>query len=253
MENGWNPWHGCHKISPGCKNCYVYRIDECHGRDDSMEVRKTRSFDLPVKKKRDGSWKIVPGTEIYTCFTSDFLVEEADEWRPECWRMMRERSDCTFIFFTKRIDRLVSLLPDDWGDGYANVVIGCSVENNAMANFRLPIFNSLPIKHKLIIAAPLLESVNLTPYLNDSIDEVSVGGESGIDARLCDYNWVLDIRRQCMEKNVPFTFHQTGANFRKNGRVYHIDRKLQHSQAKKAGINTGKISENRKKFEKSTI
>ena len=77
MENGWNPWHGCHKISPGCKNCYVYRIDECHGRDDSMEVRKTRSFDLPVKKKRDGSWKIVPGTEIYTCFTSDFLVEEA--------------------------------------------------------------------------------------------------------------------------------------------------------------------------------
>ena len=23
----WNPWHGCHKISPGCKNCYVYRQD----------------------------------------------------------------------------------------------------------------------------------------------------------------------------------------------------------------------------------
>ena len=23
----WNPWHGCQKISPGCKNCYVYRQD----------------------------------------------------------------------------------------------------------------------------------------------------------------------------------------------------------------------------------
>ncbi|MDE7407733.1 MAG: phage Gp37/Gp68 family protein, partial [Muribaculaceae bacterium] len=20
----WNPWHGCHKISDGCRHCYVY-------------------------------------------------------------------------------------------------------------------------------------------------------------------------------------------------------------------------------------
>ncbi len=23
----WNPWHGCTKISPGCKYCYVYRYE----------------------------------------------------------------------------------------------------------------------------------------------------------------------------------------------------------------------------------
>ena len=28
----WNPWHGCTKISPGCKYCYVYRQDEMYGR-----------------------------------------------------------------------------------------------------------------------------------------------------------------------------------------------------------------------------
>ena len=33
---GWNPWHGCRKISEGCRNCYVYRIDERHGRDASV-------------------------------------------------------------------------------------------------------------------------------------------------------------------------------------------------------------------------
>ena len=27
----WNPWHGCTKISPGCKYCYVYRQDEMYG------------------------------------------------------------------------------------------------------------------------------------------------------------------------------------------------------------------------------
>ena len=23
----WNPWHGCHKLSEGCRHCYVYRGD----------------------------------------------------------------------------------------------------------------------------------------------------------------------------------------------------------------------------------
>ncbi|MEN6339375.1 MAG: DUF5131 family protein, partial [Clostridiaceae bacterium] len=29
----WNPWHGCHKYSAGCQNCYVYRMDDRHGKD----------------------------------------------------------------------------------------------------------------------------------------------------------------------------------------------------------------------------
>lgn len=51
----WNPWHGCHKYSAGCANCYVYRMDERYGRDSSV-VKKTKDFALPVKKK-----KMVPG------------------------------------------------------------------------------------------------------------------------------------------------------------------------------------------------
>ena len=41
----WNMWHGCHKISAGCANCYVYRRDESIGKDASV-VCKTRTFDL---------------------------------------------------------------------------------------------------------------------------------------------------------------------------------------------------------------
>ena len=47
----WNPWHGCTKCSPGCRNCYVYRRDAEFGKDASV-VRKTASFNLPVKKDR---------------------------------------------------------------------------------------------------------------------------------------------------------------------------------------------------------
>lgn len=127
-------------------------------------------------------------------------------------------------------------IPDDWGDGYDNVLVGCTVENQTMADYRLPIFSQVPIRHKSIIVSPLIGPVDLSAHLDDSIEEVSVGGESGADARLCDYDWILDIRRQCLEKQVSFRFHQTGAHFIKDGKMYTIRRRFQLSQAHKANI-----------------
>jgi protein gp37 len=205
----------------------------------SNMARKTAAFDLPIKRKRDKSYKIPSGKVVFTCFTSDFFLKDADEWRPECWRMIKERSDCMFFFFTKRIDRFAECIPSDWGDGYDNVLIGCTIENQEMTDYRLPLFMAAPIKHKILAVAPLLGPINLSSYLDSSIEEVSVGGESGVNARPCNYNWILDIRRQCVEKNVPFRFHQTGAYFIKDGKTYRILRKYQLSQAHKANINFG--------------
>ncbi len=235
----WNPWHGCHKISAGCKHCYVYREDAAFGSPlPSDEVRQTSSFNLPLRRDRKKNWKFSAGTEFALCFTSDLLLEEADQWRNAIWDIIRLRSDCSFFFFTKRIERLEKCLPYDWEEGYDNVAIGCTVENQDRADYRLPIFLSLPIKHRLIIAAPLLGRLSLLPYLNPAlIEEVSVGGESGKYARPLDYEWVLDLHRQCKEARVPFTFHQTGTYLIKDGKTYHIPRIHQHSQAKKAGLN----------------
>ena len=79
------------------------------------------------------------------------------------------------------------------------------------------------------------------PYLGDWIEQVVVGGESGVNARPCDYDWVLSIHEQCNVVGVPFIFKQTGANFIKDGKHYRILRKDQHVQAFKAGLNTGRI------------
>ena len=231
----WNPWHGCHKISEGCLNCYVYRRDAQYGKDSSV-VAKTANFSLPVKRNRAGEYKLSGYDTVYTCFTSDFFLEEADEWRVEAWKMIRKRSDLHFFIVTKRIHRFHVNLPDDWGDGYDNVAISCTVENQNRADYRLPIFLAAPIKHKSIICEPLLEAVNLSEYHSSAIEGVIVGGESGPNARVCSYNWVLNIREQCRQKVVAFHFKQTGANFEKDGRVYKIDRKLQQLQAQKANI-----------------
>lgn len=231
----WNPWHGCHKLSEGCLNCYVYRIDKKHGKDSSI-VTKTQDYNLPIRKKKNGDYKVPSGKLLYTCFSSDFLVDDADDWRNEAWGMMHTRKDLQFLFITKRIHRLIDVLPDNWGEGYENVTICCTVENQKQANYRLPIYLKAPIKHKIIICEPLLSDIKLDSFLDPSIKQVIVGGESGNNARTCNYDWVLHIRQQCIDHGVPFRFKQTGANFLKDAKLYHIKRQFQHSQARKAAI-----------------
>lgn len=233
----WNPWHGCRKLSAGCEHCYVYRGDAKRGVDSSI-VTKTLSFDLPVQKKRNGEYKIPPATLVYTCFTSDFFLEDADEWRSEAWEMIRSRNDLSFMIITKRIDRLEESLPGDWGDGYDHVTICCTVENQERADYRLPIYKTAPIKHKIIICEPLLGPVDLTPYdIGSWIEQVVAGGESGREARPCDFNWIMQLHDICVEQRVSFWFKQTGAKFIKDGKLYNVFYRLQHSQARKAGIN----------------
>ncbi|MBE6935368.1 MAG: DUF5131 family protein [Ruminococcaceae bacterium] len=235
MSVRWNLWHGCHKLSPGCAHCYVYRMDARSGRDAAL-VAKTADYDLPIRRGRDGAYKIPSGERVYTCFTSDFFLEDADPWREEAWRMMRERRDLHFFFVTKRIDRFSVALPEDWGAGYENVTIACTVENQAMAERRLPLFLEAPIRHRELVCEPLLEPIDLERFLGAWIEGVTVGGESGPESRICDYDWVLGLREQCIRRGVRFTFKQTGASFRKDGRLYHIAHDRIGEQARRAGI-----------------
>lgn len=166
-----------------------------------------------------------------------FFLEDADDWRIEAWKMIGIRRDLKFLIITKRIDRFYNSLPDDWDSGYDNVAICCTVENQNRADYRLPIFSELPIRHKMICCEPILEKINISSYLKNNIKAVVVGGESGSNARVCNYDWVLDIRNQCIQSDVAFWFKQTGAYFKKDNRLYRILRKYQHFQARKANIN----------------
>lgn len=150
--------------------------------------------------------------------------------------MIKVRSDLKFLFITKRIDRFYHCIPSDWGDGYDNVHICCTVENQDRADYRLPIFREVPVRKKSIVCEPLLEKIDLSNFLGGWVQEVLAGGESGSEARVCDYNWVLDLYRQCREHHIAFTFRQTGTKLKKDGKVYRIPRQYQFQQARKAGL-----------------
>lgn len=230
----WNPWRGCKKCSEGCLHCYIHKGDAKRGVDTSNIV-KTKDFDKPTLRLKNGNYKMKSGF-TFLCFQSDFLLEEADEWRKDCWEMIKERSDCTFLFLTKRIDRFMQCIPEDWGEGYENVVVSCTIENQKNADYKLGIFKELPIKHKGITAQPLIEKINIEDYL-EGMEFVVVGGESDKMARPLDYDWVLDIREQCIRQNVSFEFRQCGTHFIKDGKKYVLKVKDLCSQARLANIN----------------
>lgn len=238
MHDIWNPWHGCKRISPGCANCYMYTLDRQRGQSGST-IYRTANFNYPLQKDRKGNYKIKSGECIRVCMTSDFFLEEADAWREEAWNIIYQRPDVVFFLLTKRPERVVACLPNDFGAGWENVWFNVTCENQKMADIRLPFLKELPFKHKGVMCAPFIGPVCLEPYIQDGfIEEVTCGGENYEGARPCNYDWVLALHDECVQNEVSFSFIETGTHFIKDGHHYKMGNKQKQSeQAFRSGLN----------------
>ncbi len=83
----WRPWRGCHRYSEGCKYCYIHKGDARRG-IDTNEIVRTDKFYAPIEKKKSGEYKMKSGQCVFLCFSTHFLIEEADAGRAECWDMI---------------------------------------------------------------------------------------------------------------------------------------------------------------------
>ena len=237
MNDIWNPWHGCRKYSEGCENCYMYFLDSQREKDGSDIYKVKTNFNLPLKKNRNGKYKIPSGSTIRVCMTSDFFLEEADKWRDEVWNMIRTRKDVTFWLQTKRAERVAANLPDDWNDGWENVIMVFTAENQKRADERIPILLNLPFKHKGIMCAPMISEITLDEYLKTGkIEIVLVDGENYEGNRPLYYDWVKKLYDECVKYNVKFDFVGTGNVFIKGGKTYHIPKAYQKVMALKSKL-----------------
>ena len=239
MHDIWSPWHGCTKISEGCAHCYMYFLDKVHGNKNGSEIYKTKNMRYPLMKNKDGSYKIKSGEQIRVCMSSDFFLEEADSWREEAWDIMRIRKDVVFFLLTKRADRIQKCLPKDWEDGWENIFLNVTCENQKRADERIPILLSIPAKHKGIMCAPFIGPVTIEKYLAlNQLEQVIVGGENYDGARPCDFEWVKSLREECVKYNVKFCFIKKGKKFIKDVKTYIIKNKdLQAKMAYKSKMN----------------
>jgi protein gp37 len=249
----WNPWHGCRKVSAGCKFCYMYRDKERYGQDPTTVLKSKTNFRAPL------SWPQETRL-VFTCSWSDWFIEEADSWRAEAWDIIKRTPWFTYQILTKRPERILECLPADWGAGYANVWLGVSVEDQAAADKRIPILLQVPAAIRFLSCEPLLGPLTLEyieapdkipgerwtfncfqdgdvytfhsdgdvpgtmpgdgPLRETAIDWVIVGGESGNDTgkysyRTCEMEWISDIIQDCLINDVPVFVKQMGTSIAK--------------------------------------
>ena len=171
--------------------------------------------------------------------TSDFFLEEADEWRFEAWQLIASRKDVKFYILTKRPERIMDNLPSDWNEGYENVILNVTCENQRRVEERMPIFIKVPAKHKGVMVAPFIGEVSLHKYLNlGNIEQVICGGENYNGSRICNFEWVKKLANECKEASVNFSFIETGTYFVKDKKLYIINnKKTQSIMAYKANLN----------------
>ena len=87
----WNPWHGCKKVSPGCKNCFVYKQDRRYGRDTTKIEKGKTTYELKDKN-------VPPHSLIKLCFVGGEMAPKADvrpieyEWVKALYLEARERN-----------------------------------------------------------------------------------------------------------------------------------------------------------------
>jgi protein gp37 len=177
----------------------MHRIEARHGKDGSIVVRADDTYFYAPLKDKSGKY-------IFTCSMSDFFIEEADSWRAEAWKVIKNTPWHTWQILTKRPERIAQCLPEDWGNGYPNVWLGVSIENQKTIP-RIEELLKVPARIYFISAEPLLEEINFIQEgknLLDKFDWVIIGGESGNDYgeyryRECAVEWmekvVKDARR----------------------------------------------------------
>ncbi len=215
----------------------MYFLDRMRDQDGSR-IYRTNNFYYPLQKDIHGNYRVRSGEMIRVCMTSDFFLEEADVWRPEAWEIMKKRSDVIFFLLTKRADRIEKCLPPDWGEGWENIFLNVTAENQRRADERIPILLSIPSKHRGVMTAPLIGEVKLGKYLDTGlIEEVIAGGENYDGARQCRWEWVKSLSDECRERDILFAFTETGNVFVKDGkRLRFSSKKDQSVYAYRSGL-----------------
>jgi protein gp37 len=214
-ESTWNPMTGCTKISLGCQNCYAERLAK---RLKAMGQNNYKSgfnlslhphmLDLPLKWKKPQM--------IFVNSMSDIFHEDAPrEFIERIFDVMAKAHWHIFQVLTKRSERLLEISPNlRWE---SNIWMGVTVESQDY-EYRIDDLKQSHAKVRFLSLEPLLGPIHKLAL--DGINWVIVGGESGPKSRIMKEEWVIDIRNNCENADVPFFFKQWGGvNKKKSGRL----------------------------------
>lgn len=211
----YNPWIGCTKVSPGCTNCYAETLALQKGFVDEWGTKGTRRLTKTSSEVVEWNQEAIINKTRYTVFCASLgdvfeQNQQLEEARNDLWRLVKETPFLDWMILTKRPENISSMLPADWGAGYAHVSLMASTENQKCFDERVPALQGVKSKRRALSVEPLLGPIVIPKGGLKGIDLVIVGGESGDGARPMNPQWVRNIRDACLREGVDFFFKQWG-------------------------------------------
>jgi len=204
-ERTWNPVTGCKKVSEGCLHCYAETMTR---RLHAMGCAKYSNGFRPTEHNKDLQeplqWK-KPST-VFVCSMSDLFNESISfDFIDKVFSVIKATPMHTYQILTKRARRMEEYFSDR--EIPVNAWIGVTVENKRVLT-RIDSIRNLAAKVKFLSCEPLLEDLGNMNL--EGINWIIVGGESGVSARPMEESWVLNIKKQARQNDIPFFFKQWG-------------------------------------------
>jgi protein gp37 len=240
--------YGCSKASEACQHCYAmgmaHRLtamgvypegitrSTSHGPEWTGRVLVDYEAIGPAFAKLP---KRKPARVFVTSMADVFHADVPFDFVLRAFEEMESRPHLTFLVLTKRPERMAEYArrTDVLGGWPRNVWAGCTVENQARADERIPHLLRVPAPVRFLSVEPMLGPVDLGRWLScaepacaasglcngergpcgagvSGINWVIAGGESGARARPSHPEWFRSLRDQCVAAGVPFLFKQWG-------------------------------------------
>jgi protein gp37 len=234
-DHTFNPWWGCARWSPGCKNCYADTLARRWGMDDLWHLHGPRRMMSENQWRQPARWNREAAAagvraKVFCASMADVFEDHpaVTEPRKRLFGVIEDTPWLTWQLLTKRIDNVADMAP--WGSSWpANAWIGTSVENQDLADERIPDLLDLgaaPVR--FLSCEPLLGPLRLRTALMvgmaceppAGIGWVICGGESGPGHRPMEPGWAESVVSQCRDAGVPvWTKQDSGPRSGQQGRI----------------------------------
>jgi protein gp37 len=237
-DHTFNPWKGCSKVSPGCKNCYAETLSNSNhssfgvwGPNGTRVVsinknwNKCRGWDEQAEKENKRVKVFCASLcDIFEDWRKPMLDSKGNQilnegkalsmsfFRAKTFALIENTPNIDWLVLTKRPENIKNMMDEIGFEIPSNVWLGASTENQKTAESRIPELLKIPAKVHFISCEPLLEDINVSKFFNQGLNWVIVGGESGEGARQFNIEWARNLKKQCEENKVAFFMKQLGAN-----------------------------------------
>lgn len=214
----FNTHWGCTQVaqSEACQRCYAMTFSarlgfDLWGDDKSRRFFGDAHWNEPRKWNKEAE-RTGQRRRVFVDSMSDIFEgrRDLDPVRERLWTLIPETPSCDYLLLTKRPQNILRMVPRSWLDRWPPTVwAGTTTETQRWANIRLPFMERVPAPVIFASAEPLLEPLDLRPYLG-FVRWVLIGGESGHGARLMEKAWATDLIAQCRAAGVAAHFKQKG-------------------------------------------